>query len=82
MRRAIELDPDDADRQAVASSVPAWRGDWGQCTGEAEPAGHMRAPPRALLSPGNLYNPSVFGGPTSMPANFVVSGMLPIIGIP
>jgi adenylate cyclase len=34
--RAIELDPDDADAHAVASSVSAWRGDWARAQASAE----------------------------------------------
>ena len=38
VQRAIELDPDDADAQAVASSVSAWRGDWASALAKAEQA--------------------------------------------
>jgi Flp pilus assembly protein TadD len=41
VQRAIELDPDDADAQAVASSVLAWRGDWTNALATAEQAVRM-----------------------------------------
>jgi adenylate cyclase len=41
VERAIELDPDDADAQAVASSVSAWRGDWEGALARAEQAVRM-----------------------------------------
>ncbi len=41
VRRAIELDPDDADAQAVASSVAGWRGDWASSLARAEHAVRM-----------------------------------------
>ncbi|HEY7580638.1 MAG TPA: winged helix-turn-helix domain-containing protein [Acetobacteraceae bacterium] len=40
-RRAIEIDPDDADAQAVASAVSAWRGDWDAALARAEQAVRM-----------------------------------------
>jgi adenylate cyclase len=41
VQRAIELDPDDADAQAVASSVSAWRGDWASALATAEQSVRM-----------------------------------------
>ena len=41
VQRAIELDPEDADAQAVASSVSAWRGDWAGALAKAEQAVRM-----------------------------------------
>jgi adenylate cyclase len=41
VQRAIELDPDDPDAQAVASSVAAWCGDWASALARAEQAVRM-----------------------------------------
>ena len=41
VERALELDPDDADAQAVSSSVAAWRGDWDSALARAEGAVRM-----------------------------------------
>lgn len=40
---AIDLDPEDADAQAVASSVSAWRGDWTSALVTAEQAVRMNS---------------------------------------
>jgi Tfp pilus assembly protein PilF len=40
-RRAIELDPEDADAQALAAIVSAWRGEWDSALARAEQAVNM-----------------------------------------
>jgi adenylate cyclase len=41
IQRALQLDPDDADAQAVASSVSAWSGKWNSALATAEMAVRM-----------------------------------------
>jgi adenylate cyclase len=53
VRRAIELDPDDADAHAVASSVSAWRGDWASALASAELA--------VAMSPNSVSAHRAFG---------------------